>query len=121
KNGAPLCKDPIVRQKLADITIEIKVARNLVKRVAWQQDREVIPNYESALLKLFVSESYQKVARVGLEILGLYGQLRKDSKYAVLEGMIERFFRAAFVITIGGGSSEIMRNIIAQRGLKLPR
>ena len=121
KNGIPLSKDSLVRQKLADMAIEISVARNLVRRVIWLQDKGIIPNDESAVLKVFVSELYQKVAEAGLEILGIYGQLRKESKYAVLKGMMERFFRASFVLTIGGGSSEIMRNIIATRRLGLPR
>ena len=121
KNGLPLSKDPCVRQKLADMAIEINVARNLVRRVAWLQDKEIISIYESAILKVFVTELYQRVAKGGLEILGLYGLLRKDSKYSVLKGMMEHHFRASFVTTIGGGSSEIMRNIIALKGLGLPR
>jgi alkylation response protein AidB-like acyl-CoA dehydrogenase len=103
------------------MAIEINVARNLVRRVAWLQDKEIIPSYESAILKIFVTELYQRVAKEGIEILGLYGLLRKDSKYSVLKGMVEHHFRASFVTTIGGGSSEIMRNIIAIRGLGLPR
>jgi alkylation response protein AidB-like acyl-CoA dehydrogenase len=106
---------------MADLAIKINIARNFIRQVVWLQDKEIVPNYESAILKLYVSELYQEVAQVGLEILGLYGQLRKGSKYSVLEGIMERFFRASFVITIGGGSSEIMRNIIALRGLGLPK
>lgn len=121
KNGTPLSKDPLVRQKLADIAIETRVARNLIHRVIWLQDKEIIPKYESSLVKLFVSEHFQHVAQAGLEILGLYGQLRKDSKYSVLEGMMESYFRSSFLMTIGGGTSEIMRNIIAVRGLGLPQ
>jgi hypothetical protein len=70
---------------------------------------------------LFVSELYQKVARVGLEIMGPYGQLKKNSKHSVAEGKMERLFRGAYVMTIGGGTSEIMRTLIATKGLGLPR
>ncbi|MGD8985236.1 MAG: acyl-CoA dehydrogenase family protein [Desulfobacteraceae bacterium] len=119
-NGRLLSEDPLIRQRLADMAIEIRVARNLVRRVVWLQDKGTVPNVEAAILKAYVSEVYQGVAEAALEILGLYGLLRKDSKYAVLDGMIERLFRASFVLTIGGGSSEIMRNIIAKRGLRLP-
>lgn len=121
KNGLPLSKNPLVRQKLAEMAIEINVARNLVRRVVWLQETGIIPNYESAISKAFYTELYQRVAKTGLEILGHYGQLRKDSKYSVLKGSMERNFRSSFVITIGGGSSEILRNIIAIRGLGLPR
>lgn len=120
-NGIPLSKDPLVRHKLAEMAIEINVARNLVRYVSWLQDKEIIPTYESAILKVFVSELNQRVVRAGLEIMGLYGQLRKDSKHSVLNGMMERHFRGSFLMTIGGGASEIMRNIIAIRGLGLPR
>jgi hypothetical protein len=121
RKGAALSEDPLVRHKLADLAIEISIARNLIRQVVWLEDKEIIPSYESAALKLFVSELYQKLGQTGLEILGLYGQLRKSSKYSVLEGRMERFFRASFIITIGAGTSEILRNIIATRGLGLPR
>jgi alkylation response protein AidB-like acyl-CoA dehydrogenase len=119
-NGKPLSEDPLTRQTLADMAIEIRVARNLVRRVVWLQDKGKVPNVEAAILKAFVCEVYQRVVEKGLEILGLYGLLRKNSKHSVLQGMLERLFRASFVLTIGGGSSEIMRNIIAKRGLRLP-
>ncbi len=121
KQGVPLSKDPFVRQKLADISIRIHVVHNLVRRVVWLQDEGLIPTYETALLKLSIGEHFQYIAHLGLEILGLYGQLRKNSKYSVLEGMMESYFRASFLHTIGGGTSEIMRNIIALRGLGLPQ
>jgi alkylation response protein AidB-like acyl-CoA dehydrogenase len=121
KNGAPLCKDPYVRQKLVDLAIEMNVARNLIRYVVWLQDKDKVPGEETSILKLFVCDLYQKIARAGLEILGPYGQLRKNSKYAVLEGAMEHFFRGTYVMTIGAGTSEIMRNVIATRGLGLPR
>jgi alkylation response protein AidB-like acyl-CoA dehydrogenase len=121
KNGVPLLKDPLVRQKLADIAIEISVGRNLAHRVIWQQDNGIIPNYETAVLKLFVSELNQRFIQVALDILGMCGILKRESKYSVLNGMIERDFRGSFVMSIGGGASEIMRNIIAIKGAGLPR
>jgi alkylation response protein AidB-like acyl-CoA dehydrogenase len=121
KNGVPLFKDQLVRHKLADMAIEISVGRNLVHRVIWQQDNGIIPNYETAVLKLFVSELNQRFIQVALDILGMYGLLKRESKYSVLNGMIERDFRGSFLMSIGGGASEIMRNIIAMKGARLPR
>lgn len=121
KDGVPLSKDSFVRQKLVDLAVEINIARNLIRQVVWLQDKGTVPTWETALLKVFVCELYQKISREALDIVGPQGQLRKTSKYSVLEGMIEHFFRSTFVMTIGGGSSEIMRNIIASRGLGLPR
>jgi alkylation response protein AidB-like acyl-CoA dehydrogenase len=121
KNGVPLIKDSLVRHKLAEMAIEISVGRNLVYRVMWLQDNGIIPNYETAGLKVFVSELHQRFVRVALDILGMHGLLRRESKYSVLDGMMERDFRGSFLMSIGGGTSEIMRNVIAVRGAGLPR
>ncbi len=115
-----LAKNHLIRQRLAQTAIEINVARLLSYRLAWLQDREVAAPSDSAMEKAFVSELQQRLAAVGMQMLGLYGQLQHSDKYAPLEGVIERFFRACVVYTIGGGSSEIMRNIISRRGLRLP-
>jgi hypothetical protein len=87
----------------------------------WLQDNGIIPNYETAGLKVFVSELHQRFVRVALDILGMYGLLRRESKYSVLDGMMEQDFRGSFLMSIGGGTSEIMRNVIAVRGAGLPR
>jgi alkylation response protein AidB-like acyl-CoA dehydrogenase len=71
--------------------------------------------------KMFATEVAQHVANTGMEVLGLYGQLKKDSKWAPLNGLVEFFYRSSVVETIYGGTSEIQRNIIALRGLGLPR
>jgi alkylation response protein AidB-like acyl-CoA dehydrogenase len=81
----------------------------------------MVPNYEASIVKVFSSEFSQKVARAGLRTLGLYGQLQPDSPYARLRGRFERSYVSSIGITIAAGTSEIQRNIIAQRGLGLPR
>jgi 3-oxocholest-4-en-26-oyl-CoA dehydrogenase alpha subunit len=121
RNGKPMEKDPLVQERLADLAIELSVARNLTLRVAWLLDKGLIPNVESAVAKMFSAELHQRLANTVLEMIGLYGVLQKGSKYAVMEGTMERFFRASFIATIGGGSVEIMRNIIARRGLGFPK
>jgi 3-oxocholest-4-en-26-oyl-CoA dehydrogenase alpha subunit len=121
KGGTALSKIPWVRQILADLSIEINVARNLARKVVCIKDKGKVPNHESAVLKVFVSELDQRVAQLGLEVLGLTGQLAKDSKYSVLDGRMVRSFLSSFLITLGAGSSEVLRNIIALRALGLPR
>ncbi len=73
------------------------------------------------MIKLYGSELMQRVASTGMQILGLYGQLERDSKWAKLGGLIERDYLWNVSITIAGGTSEVQRNIISTIGLGLPR
>ncbi|MBI2846969.1 MAG: acyl-CoA dehydrogenase family protein, partial [Chloroflexi bacterium] len=75
RNGRPLAQNPLVRQRLAELAIEFQAGRMLSYRVAWLQSKGVVPNYEASMAKAFGSELGQRVAHVGMQILGLYGQL----------------------------------------------
>jgi alkylation response protein AidB-like acyl-CoA dehydrogenase len=112
---------PEVRHRLAETSVEIEVARFLSYRVASLQQAGKMPNYEASIAKLYSSELGQRLARTGMELLGLYGQLHPRSKYAALRGRIERYYQVSVAETIAGGTSEIMRNVIAMRGLGLPK
>ena len=114
-------RDPLVRQKLAGLAIEIESARLLALRVAWMLDNHQVPNYEAAMLKMLVAETEQRLINTAMQIIGLYGQIQKGSKWAQLDGKFERIYRDSLENLITRGTSEIMRNIIAQRGLGLPR
>ena len=120
-NGKPLSKDPIIRQKMAQLATEIEVTRLLYYQLADILDRGGIPNYQSSMEKTFATETAQRITNIGMDILGLYGQLNEGSKWAKLAGKMERSYRTSIVETIYAGTSEIQRNIIAQRGLGLPR
>jgi alkylation response protein AidB-like acyl-CoA dehydrogenase len=119
--GKPLSQDPVIRNKLVDMAVEIQVSRWLSYRVSWMQGEGLLPNYEASMSKVFGSELQQRLGNTGMEILGMYGQLAKGSKWAHLEGRVARSYLNAFSATIGAGTSEIQRNIIARRGLGLPR
>ena len=116
-----LGKKPLVRQKLAGIAIEVEIAQLLAYRVIWLLSQEIVPNYEAAMLKVFATELRQRIDKIGLQITGLYGQLQSGSKWAPVGGKLEHCYRDDLLVTIVGGTSEIMRNIIATRGLKMPR
>ena len=73
------------------------------------------------MAKLLGTELQQRVAREGMSILGLYGQLEPGSKYAPLRGRIEEAALLSTSATIAAGTSEIQRGVIATRGLGLPR
>ena len=112
---------PEIRHRLAEIGVEIEVGQYLSYRVASLQQAGKAPNYEASIAKLYCSELAQRLARTGMELLGLYGQLQASSKYTPLGGHIEHNYLDSVARTIGGGTSEIMRNVIATRGLGLPR
>ena len=119
-DGKALGKNPIVRQKLAEIAIELEAARLLYYQLGYILDRGEAANYQSSMEKLFACEVAQRVVNAGMQIMGAYGQLQQDSKWAPLQGEMEFQYRWSFLHTIAGGTSEIQRNIIALRGLGLP-
>jgi alkylation response protein AidB-like acyl-CoA dehydrogenase len=85
------------------------------------QSQGLVPNREASMGKVFGTELQQHTAQVGMSILGLYGQLESNSRWAPLQGRIEASYMTAVSATIAAGTSEIQRNIIATRGLGLPR
>ncbi len=116
---APL--SPSLRHRLAEMQIEIEVCRNLSYRVAAMQAKGMVPNYEASLVKIFSSELSQRLARTGIDLLGLYGQIERGSQWARLKGRMERAYLQSVSATIAGGTSEVNRSVVATRGLGLPR
>lgn len=113
--------DPLIRQKLADLAIDIESAKLFALRVAWMLNRNQIPNYEASMLKMVVAETEQRLVQSAMQIFGLYGELKEGSPWAPLNGKFEKKYRDSVERLITRGTSEIIRNIIAQRGLGLPR
>ncbi|MDP2950668.1 MAG: acyl-CoA dehydrogenase family protein [Chloroflexota bacterium] len=116
-----LALNPMLRYELADRLVEAEVGRMLSYRVVSLQHKGLIPNYEASVVKLYNMELNQRIARTGMNILGAYGQLDRGSKWAPLRGRIKYAYLRSVGSTIEGGTSEIQRNIIASRGLGLPR
>jgi alkylation response protein AidB-like acyl-CoA dehydrogenase len=108
-----------LKTELADRYVEAQVSRLMSYRVVTMQAKGMIPNHEASMTKLFASELGQRIARTGMKVLGLYGQLYGDA--APMKGRYESSYMTTLASTIAGGTSEIQRNIIAQRGLGLPR
>lgn len=113
--------DPTVRIKLAELHMEVEAARLMCYDVSYRQGKGQIPASEASMSKVAASEVYLKVLDYGVEILGMYGVLEPGSSQAKLQG---RFFKMRLFYTSGpilAGTNEIQKNIIAQRGLGLPR
>jgi len=120
-DGKPLSEDPLIRDGLAQAAIDLEVATLLADHARWLESNELPMTYEPEVTKVFVSELEQRLVDVGTRILGLYSTLTEDSKWVPLRGRIGWYYLHSFMTTIGGGTSEIGRNVIAQRGLGLPR
>ncbi len=108
-----------VRSELADRAIEAEVARLMSYQVISMQNAGLVPNKEASIAKLYTGELEQRIAATGLRMLGMHAQLMSDD--APMHGSLARMYLYAVAITIGGGTSEIQRNIIAMRGLGMPR
>ena len=108
---------PIIRSSLAQLEIDVEVARMLSYRVAWMQSAGLPFSHEASVTKLYTYELAQRIARTGMTMLRLYGQVEGASKWAPLKGKVERVYLSTVASTIGGGTSEIQRNTIAGRGL----
>jgi len=88
-------------------------------RVISMQARGLIPNYEASMTKLYSTELTQRTANTAMKVIGLYGGIFGDK--APFRGRWERGYLQSVGATLAGGTSEIQRNIIANRGLGLPR
>jgi len=120
-NGKSLADDPLIRNELASIAVENEIARMMNYRIAWMYSKGMHPSYESSMSMVFTSEITRHVANVGMKTLGHYGELDQDSKWAVMNARFMRMCLCSLSIGLGGGTNEIQRNIIAMRGLGLPR
>ena len=121
QNGIPLIEIPWVRTLMSDRYIDCEVARLMAYNVAYMQSQDLIPTKEASMSKVFGSETVQRVTEAALDILGMYGTLGREEKWAPLKGRVQENWMNAFAGTIAAGTSEIQRNIIAGRGLGLPR
>ena len=120
-DGKALFNVPHVRSKLAEAAMRIEACRLASYKVAWSMEHGFNPIYEASMSKLLASETWQWFTNVALQVLGLYGPLETHSREIPLNGRIEEAYIGSIAETIYMGTSEIQRNIIAQRGLGLPR
>ena len=92
----------------------------LQRRVISEAVKGRVPTVESSMYKLYMTRLGQRVADAALDLIGPAGQLKPATANAPMGGRFERSYRYTVVDTIGGGTSEIQKNIISRRGLGLP-
>ncbi len=118
---APVRMTQAIRADLAERAIEAEIARLISYRIISMQKRGQVPNYEASMNKLFRSEVSQRIAQTGMRAIGLYGNAYRGDRYAALKGRLSTTYLTSVSATIAAGTSEIQRNVIATRGLGLPR
>lgn len=120
RDGATLKADPDVRRITAWLATQVEVARMHCIRVITKAAAGEVPNLESAMFKLWTTTIGQRIADELLTIAGAEGTLRRGAPHAPVDGRFEHIYRYSVIDTVGAGTSEVQRNIIARRGLGLP-
>jgi alkylation response protein AidB-like acyl-CoA dehydrogenase len=120
-DGKPLSSDPEIRRKLSDLYIRYRAARLVSYRITSMVEAGEDPGPEASIAWIHGALIVQDVARVGLQILGAAGQLLEDDPDAPIGGQIEREWVEMLPLSIGAGTVDIQRLIVAQRGLGLPK
>ncbi len=121
KNGAPVTRDPVMRQKLAQLWIDTEVFRYTGARAITKLLKGEVPGPEASTGKMMWVEGHQRLQELAMEIQGPYSQIMKGSPWAVAEGLWQHTFLRSRANSIEGGTTEIQRNIIGERVLGLPK
>ena len=116
-----LLDNSAVRARLAENAVDVEVARLLAMRTAWMISEGEVPNAEASMFKVWRSLLRQRIAIAGVDLMGEEALPTFGSPGASLGGRPERAYRASPLLKFGGGAIELQKNIIAQRGLGLPR
>jgi alkylation response protein AidB-like acyl-CoA dehydrogenase len=120
-DGTRVIDDPLVRERLATMRVHDEVARLLALRCSYVAASGGMPGVEGSMHKLWYAEAMTADAAELVDMLGAEGVLAHGEPDAPVDGWIEQLHRHAAVTTIYGGTSEVQRDIIATRGLGLPR
>jgi len=121
EHGRRKIDDPLVRERLARAAIGNEVSNLHGWRAAWLASEGKMPGVEGTMAKLATTEHYQRSASDLLDMLGAEGLRQHGEPGAPADGWIEQTYRHCQVTTIYGGTSEVCRGVIAERGVGLPR
>ncbi len=120
-DGRRVIDRPFVQMNLARTQAHLEVLKLMNLKQAWTLTQGQLHPAEASTVKVFGSEFFVEAYRWLLEVMGQAGYLKRGSPGAVLRGRIERMYRAASILTFGGGTNEIQRDILAAAGLQRPR
>ena len=110
-----------VQEHLARVHAELEFLRLINWKVAWQATQGQLDVADASSIKVFGTEFYLRAFRSLMEIIGQAGYLTRGSPAAVVAGRLEMYARSMIILTFGGGTNEIQRDLIAIFGLGMPR
>jgi len=121
KNGVPASRDPVMRQKLAQMWIDTEVFKYTGARAITKLLKGELPGPEASTGKMMWVEGHQRLQEMAMELQGHYAQLMSGSRWAVENGLWQYGFLRSRANSIEGGTTEIQKNIIGERVLGLPK
>ncbi len=121
ETGSPVIEKPWVQTALAEAFARLDALKLMNWKLAWELEQGHLDPASASAAKVYASETLIEVYRLLLDVLGIAGTVRAGSPGAVLRGQIEQEWRGTQINTFGGGVNEILREIVAMRGLGLPR
>ena len=120
RDGSVPARDPVFRRRLAQAEADVEVAMLMGYEAASMLDCGRIPTVEVSVEKIFTSELRQRIADLAIDLLGPDGLMAHRSAGAPLDGFFERLYRVSPLMRFGGGTNEVLRDVIAQRGHGMP-
>ncbi|MFD0825964.1 acyl-CoA dehydrogenase family protein [Neobacillus sp. M.A.Huq-85] len=120
-DGELIMDRPDVISKLAELEIDLEIGQLFGYQAASKLDEGVDLSADASMMKVYATELYTKVSDLGTQMMEAYGQLNWQNEAAPAGGTVEHIYRLAPFHRFGGGTNEVQRNIVAQRGLGLPR
>ncbi len=120
-DGRRVIDDPWVQSNLARVRAKLEVLKLLNWNQAWSMSRGQLDFAEASTVKVYGSELNVEAYQLLLEVVGEPGALQRGSAGAVIAGRLERMYKSSLILTFGGGTNEVQRDIIAMAGLMMPR
>lgn len=120
-DGQLLISKPWVQHNLAKVKVQLEALKMICLKQAWAMTEGTLEMAEASAAKVYGTEFFVEAYRLLLEVMGQAGIIQGDSPGAILQGKIEHRYRVGSILTFGGGTNEVQRDIISAAGLWMPR
>ncbi len=121
QNGTRLANVPWVQDAFAKIYYKLEALKLICWKQVWSQGNNNFSMTDASVAKVYGSEYFIEAYRMMMEIFGELSLFKSNQELTILNGKLERMYRTASILTFGGGTNEVQKDIIAMAGLFLPR